>query len=101
MCRLPILFVIVLFARAASAGNDTSAQETSEVTEPVCGNGVIEADEACDDGNARDHDGCDAVCQTEPLWGCGDTVLGEAVACDDDGEACMQVCPIDSFSHAR
>ena len=44
------------------------------------------------------NDGCDAVCQVEPLWGCGDTVLGNATVCDDDGEACMPACPVDSFA---
>lgn len=32
---------------------------------PVCGNGVIEKGEACDDGNLLDGDGCSAVCTIE------------------------------------
>jgi len=32
---------------------------------PVCGNGVIEAGEQCDDGNAADGDGCSSACQIE------------------------------------
>ena len=28
-----------------------------------CGNGLVEADEACDDGNALFADGCDILCQ--------------------------------------
>lgn len=31
-----------------------------------CGNGVLEAPEACDDGNVAAGDGCDASCQVEP-----------------------------------
>ncbi len=31
-----------------------------------CGNGVVEAPEACDDGNVAGGDGCDASCQLEP-----------------------------------
>lgn len=31
-----------------------------------CGNGVVEAPEACDDGNVIPGDGCDASCQIEP-----------------------------------
>ena len=32
---------------------------------PVCGNGIIEADEQCDDGNTQNGDGCSATCQIE------------------------------------
>ncbi len=31
----------------------------------VCGNGVVESGETCDDGNTVGGDGCDASCQTE------------------------------------
>lgn len=31
----------------------------------VCGNGTIEADEQCDDGNTLDGDGCSSICQVE------------------------------------
>ncbi len=33
---------------------------------PVCGNGVIEPGEECDDFNTSDGDGCDFTCQDEP-----------------------------------
>jgi cysteine-rich repeat protein len=33
--------------------------------EPVCGNGVIEEPETCDDGNFRNNDGCSTLCQIE------------------------------------
>lgn len=36
---------------------------------PVCGNGIIEAEEACDDGNTAGDDGCDASCQLERAGG--------------------------------
>jgi len=32
---------------------------------PVCGNGIIESGETCDDGNIASGDGCSATCQTE------------------------------------
>ncbi len=32
------------------------------VREPVCGNGVTEAPEQCDDGNVQDSDGCSSIC---------------------------------------
>lgn len=33
----------------------------------VCGNGVVEPGEECDDGNLIDHDGCSSACKKEPL----------------------------------
>lgn len=32
---------------------------------PICGNGILEAGEACDDGNLVNGDGCSAVCTVE------------------------------------
>jgi len=32
---------------------------------PVCGNGMLESGEQCDDGNTTDGDGCDHACQLE------------------------------------
>ena len=32
---------------------------------PVCGNGVVEAGEQCDDGNTMNGDGCSSTCQDE------------------------------------
>ncbi len=33
--------------------------------EPYCGDGTLDADEECDDGNTTDGDGCSATCTTE------------------------------------
>jgi cysteine-rich repeat protein len=46
--------------------------------EPICGNGVIEGDEECDDRNIENGDGCNANCRIE---------LGEVGECfdSDDG----------------
>ncbi len=35
---------------------------------PVCGNGVVEGDEACDDGNTVSGDGCNATCSEQDDW---------------------------------
>ncbi len=35
----------------------------------VCGNGIVEASEQCDDGNQTNGDGCSATCTNEPLPG--------------------------------
>ena len=55
----------------------------------ICGDGLLDAGEQCDDGN----DGCDSACRFE---GCGDgvTVIGEE--CDDgnrrSGDGCDSSC---------
>ena len=38
--------------------------------QPMCGNGLVEPGEACDDGNPVDGDGCSAQCQVEPDYYC-------------------------------
>jgi cysteine-rich repeat protein len=43
----------------------------------ACGNGILEADEECDDENAETGDGC-AACAQEPGWTC----QGEPSSCD-------------------
>ncbi|MCA9691372.1 MAG: hypothetical protein KC636_17345 [Myxococcales bacterium] len=56
--------------------------ETDETTEdvPVCGNGVVERDEACDDGNDDNTDLCTDACA---VASCGDGYTQKAA-----GEAC-------------
>jgi|GEM_PF-2490364 len=59
---------------------------------PYCGDGRIDAgSEACDDGNEKSHDGCDAACEVEDPFVC----TGEPSACTtvgngviDAGEEC-------------
>ena len=58
-----------------------------------CGDGAVEGDEACDDGNEVDGDGCDSNC-TETA--CGNGVVTASEACDDgnevDGDGCDSNC---------
>lgn len=49
------------------------------VVPPGCGDNQISANEQCDDGNTVAGDGCDAVCQLEPLAG-NDVCPGHALA---------------------
>ena len=51
---------------------------------PICGNGILEGSEICDDGNLIDGDGCSAVCTIE-----------EPVCPDNDGDGvndCDDLC---------
>lgn len=50
----------------------------------VCGNGVVTGDEACDDGNTVDDDGCSAACQPD-LFGECDATGSNCIAYEDLG----------------
>jgi fibro-slime domain-containing protein len=76
---------------------------------PGCGNGALDSDEECDDGNTVSGDGCSLACRQEtgfvcPKPGsactstvaCGDGRVGGKEACDDhntkDGDGCSADC---------
>lgn len=48
----------------------------------VCGNGLLEAAEGCDDGNAMPGDGCSNVCQVEMGYEC----MAQGMPCTDIDE---------------
>ena len=62
----------------------------------VCGNGVVDPGEVCDDGNFDSGDGCSSTCSSAEICGNGvrDALLGET--CDDgnhlDGDGCDSRC---------
>jgi len=78
----------------------------------ICGDGILDVNEECDDGNLVDGDGCSSVCVKElELNGevgvaglgktrdqaiCGDTILDEGETCDDgnfiNGDGCSANC---------
>jgi cysteine-rich repeat protein len=73
-------------------GDDPAAFES-------CGNGIVDRDEECDDGNSASGDGCSRACTLE-LAGCGDNTLDPGEECDDgnltDGDGCSATCRIES-----
>ncbi len=62
----------------------------------VCGDGVYDPGEQCDDGNREGEDGCSDLCQLEDLMSCGDGKRGPGETCDDgnvmDGDGCSATC---------
>jgi len=79
----------------------------------VCGNGIPEYGEECDDGNNNNGDGCSSNCTIEPnhtcsgapsvchtTVGCGNGTLDAGEACDDgnnnNGDGCSSTCQIET-----
>ncbi len=60
---------------------------------PLCGDDIVSAGEACDDGNVVSGDGCEANCT---VTGCGNGIVAGAEACDDgntnNGDGCSAAC---------
>src|SRR4051812_44053452 len=76
-------------AQVAACGNaaEAAACSAAGVTDGVCrkgvcidggcGNGIVEAGEACDDGNRASFDGCRSDCMSKEM--CGDGVAESAL----------------------
>ncbi len=48
-----------------------------------CGNGIVEQDEQCDDGNLADGDGCNTFCRIEKRYVCTrDPVFSPVSSCE-------------------
>ncbi|MDD5710973.1 MAG: DUF4215 domain-containing protein [Candidatus Colwellbacteria bacterium] len=59
---------------------------------PLCGDGIQEGEEQCDDGNVNDGDGCSATCQLEQISPvCGNQTVEDSEECDG-AEYCSQDC---------
>ena len=65
----------------------------------VCGDGVLDAGESCDDGNTLDGDGCSSTCELESV--CGNGILEGNEVCDDGntigGDNCSSTCDAENF----
>lgn len=84
----------------------------SEPDAPVCGNGVLDRGEGCDDGNTLAGDGCNGACRVEPSYlcptpgepcvydvTCGDGKITGDEACDDGNaeaeDGCSDQCAVE------
>jgi YVTN family beta-propeller protein len=60
---------------------------------PLCGNGLVQVGEQCDDGNGTNGDGCDNNCT---VTGCGNGITTSGEQCDDAnliaGDCCSATC---------
>ena len=85
---------------ATGTASGTGATDTAGTTAGgLCGNALLDAGEACDDGNALDGDGCSATCTIECGYLCpqvGEPCLVgfHGVQCDSPGPPFGQPSPI-------
>jgi cysteine-rich repeat protein len=87
-------------------------QTVNVIDDEVCGNGTINAGEACDDTNTTAWDGCDAVCALEDGFvcageasvcvsttTCGNGIIWAGEGCDDgnniNSDSCSSICLIE------
>ena len=67
----------------------------------ICGNGIVNTGEECDDGNLVDGDGCDSNCT---LTRCGNGIVTAGEQCDDGnllaGDCCSPICQFESDTTA-
>jgi len=71
------------------------------VSDPVCGNNLMEEGEECDDGNTLNGDGCSIFCTIEiPPTVCGNNIMESGEECDDgnilNGDGCSSFCTIEN-----
>jgi cysteine-rich repeat protein len=81
---------VLAHTRATPYGNSLYEVEVYGDTNPscnspVCGNGVVESGELCDDGNTASGDGCSSTCQTEAT-SCTSNALARSAAASSSNE---------------
>jgi cysteine-rich repeat protein len=86
------------FLGMTTAPTTANAERNALGTIPVCGNGLTEFGEQCDDANTVNGDGCSATCQIEnPV--CGDGIIETGETCDDsnttNGDGCSATCQLE------
>ncbi|MDD4318745.1 MAG: DUF4215 domain-containing protein [Candidatus Peribacteraceae bacterium] len=91
---------------------DDGAGDYSCVSDPFCGDGIVNAEESCDDGDTDTSDGCSATCTVETGWACagsspsvcyttcGDGFMMGGEECDDgdaaNGNGCSATCTVEA-----
>jgi len=88
---------------ATSNNHDLGVEHSCFSGNPVCGDGVIEGSEECDDGDTVDGDGCSSTCTIESGWGCsgapsscteicGNGIVTVGEQCDGSAGPCPGFC---------
>src|SRR5262245_37936416 len=77
------LLALGLAVSSCSSSDAPSSASTPPPPAAVCGDGVAQAGEECDDGNASNDDGCLQVCQRPASFVSGDIHL-HSQGCNDE-----------------
>ena len=79
--------------------SESTVSEEVAVVQSFCGDGSVNDDEECDDGNVVGGDGCSAFCVKEKF--CGDGAVDEGEECDDGntegGDGCTVLCKVEEL----
>ncbi|MCA9615435.1 MAG: DUF4215 domain-containing protein, partial [Myxococcales bacterium] len=104
----------VSYDKFGTSGAATSAYTLTITCEPiVCGDGIVDEAEECDDGDTDSMDGCSSTCTVEDEFACDDAepsvcnriecgdgrVQGTEVCDDgdtDDGDGCSMTCEVEA-----
>lgn len=83
------------YARTNNQDTNNNLQDfqiLNYITPAVCGNGQVETDETCDDGNIINNDGCSALCQIETeSISPGDIRINELMADPSSGDEWLEL----------
>jgi cysteine-rich repeat protein len=97
MIRSRVLITLVCLAFAGCGDDDgtTNGNQNNNSDTPICGNGIVELGEQCDDGASNSDTTPDACRTTCRVAHCGDAVVDAGEACDDgdDGSNRPDRCP--------
>lgn len=93
----------------SAVSSPSSLLSSSSSLSPICGDGILDGTEECDDGNAEDFDGCTVFCSVESSSSlsfeslesssvssllCGDGILSDNEECDDSNQSNNDGCSI-------
>jgi cysteine-rich repeat protein len=82
-----------------SEGINNLNSRVKSYTIAFCGNGTLDDQEECDDGNLINGDGCSDICNIETL--CGNGIIDEHEECDDgnteNGDGCDSNCKFEPY----
>lgn len=82
--KMALILLSLFFIGCGTTDEDTNNTNDNQNTTPVCGNGILEAGELCDDG-PNNSDTAPNACRTncrDPY--CGDSVIDDGEECDTD-----------------
>jgi len=97
-------FLTLVFAACSTPDHNNDSPDAGVVVDApaggVCGDGVVDGNEQCDDGNTVSGYGCSVTCTTESNAKCGNGQLDGNEQCDDgnhaSGDGCSANCMVEN-----